>query len=182
MNRKQIIVLCVAILVLVGGFFVSENFDFSVAGRIALAAIMAAIGSGLVYVLRDKTDINPVEYIFRNLAHLASMKMQDRYMIHATKDEYLLPSELFEDGFSVVEAVEKRWGWSVSLRRSERQSVIEFGKVLKKERDLIDLNELTLEELVSNNKSWANIREAAQKCLAALGFDLEAWEKEQLST
>ncbi|MCP4609973.1 MAG: hypothetical protein GY845_14790 [Planctomycetes bacterium] len=181
MNRKQIIVLCVAIVVLVGGVLVSETFEFSVAERIALAAIMGAIGSGLVYVLKDKNDINFVEYICNKLAHLASMKMQKRYMANATKDEYLLPSELLEDGFSVVEAVEKHWGRSVSLHRSDRQAVIEFGKVLKKEYELIDLNEVALEEIVSNNEPWANIREAAQKCIGALGFDLEAWEKEQLS-
>lgn len=181
MNRKQIVILCVGILVLVWGYFTTENVDFRIAELIAFAGIIAAITGGLVYALRDKLDITPVEYIYVKLAHLASMKMQDKYMAHATKDEYLLPSELFEDGFTIVEAVEKHWRWSVSLSRFERQAVIEFGKVLKKERDLIDLNKVTLEELVSNNEPWANIREATQKCLAALGFDLDAWEKEQLS-
>ena len=181
MNRKQIVVLCVAIVVLVGGVLVAENFDLSVVEIIVLAGIISVIIYGLIYALKDEKDINYVEYICNKLAHLASMKMQEKYMAHATKDEYLLPSELLEDGFTVVEGVEQHWRWRFSLRRFERQAVIEFGKVLRKESDLIDLNEVTLEEIVSNNESWANIREAAQKCVAALGFDLDAWEKEQLS-
>lgn len=173
MNRKQMIVLCVGILVLVGGYFATENVDFRIPELIAFAGIIAAITGGLFYELRD----NLVDYIYVKLAHLASMKMQDKYMAHATKDEYLLPSELFEDGFHVVEVVAKHWLWTVSLSRFKHQAVIEFGKVLRKERDLIDLNKVTLEELVNNNEPWANIRGAAQKCLASLGFDLDAWKK-----
>lgn len=170
------------ILFLVGEYFTTGNVDFHIAGLIAIVGIIAAITGGLVYALRHELDIPPADHISRKLAYLASMKMQEMYMAHATKDNYLLPSELFEDGFSVVETAEKRWQWKVSLSRLERQAVIEFSKVLEKEYDLIDLNEVTLEEIVNNNEPWANIREAAQKCLAALGFDLEAWEKEQLST
>jgi hypothetical protein len=169
------------ILVLVGAYFATGNVDFRIAELVAFAGIIAAIIGGLFYALRDKMDISHVDYICVKLAHLASMKMQDKYMAHATKDEYLLPSELFEDGFHVVEVVAEHWLWKVSLSRFKHQAVIEFGKVLKKERDLIDLGKVTLGELVNNNEPWANIREAAQKCLAALGFDLDAWEKEQLS-
>jgi hypothetical protein len=125
--------------------------------------------------------INPVEYISKSLAHLASYKMQDRYMVGATKDEYLLPSELLEDAFSIVEAIEEKSGWAVMLSRSEREAVIEFGEVLKREYEFIDLNKVTLEELVNDNEPWAKIRKAVQKCLEKLGFDLEAWEKKELS-
>ncbi len=182
MNRKQIIVLCVGILAFVGSYVATEILNFHIPELIAfLGRIAIIIATGYLFsAFRNKCD--HVDYICAKLAHLASMKMQDKYIIHATKDNYLCPDELLEDGFSVVELLAKRWLWSVSLSRSECGAVTEFTDVLKKEYDFIDLNKFeTLEEFVNNNEHWSNIREAAQKCLAELGFDLDAWEKEELS-
>ncbi len=181
MNRKQTSVLCVWTFILVLVYLAREEVGLGIAGLIILAVITAGIAGGLIYALRNKYD--HVGYICRKLAHLASMKMQERYIIHATKDNYLCPGDLLEDGFSVVELLSNRWRRKVSLSRSERRTVTEFTDVLKKEYDFIDLNKVeSREEFVNNNEHWANIREAAQKCEAALGFDLDEWEKEQLST
>jgi len=185
MNRKQIFGLCVGTFVLLEGYFATKNIDIGIAELIFWAGVIAVITGGIVYALRDKTQmtdsVNPVDRICRHLPYLASVEMQNKYMIHATKDNYLLPEDLLEDVSSFVVAVEQHLPWTVSLMGPERQAVIEFGGVLNKESDLLELDEIPWDELVSNNEHWANIREAAQECLVALGFDLGAWETEQLS-
>jgi hypothetical protein len=45
------------------------------------------------------------KYFLHTVAYLASEKMQDKYMVHATKDNYLLPEELMNDAFGAVERV-----------------------------------------------------------------------------
>ena len=41
------------------------------------------------------------------LGHLASRAYQERYMVHATKDSYIIPEELLMGAFNVVETGQK---------------------------------------------------------------------------
>ena len=43
--------------------------------------------------------------ITERLAHLASLDIQRRFIIYATRDEYLLPEELLEDASAVVQQI-----------------------------------------------------------------------------
>ena len=118
------------------------------------------------------------KYFLHSVAYLASEKMQEKYMVHATKDNYLLPEELLNDAFSAVERV--KIGAEYSLSKPELKAAVEFGKTLERESNLL-ADDVPWDELVKHNEQWASIRKAAQDCLSKLDFDLEAWEKEELS-
>ena len=53
MNRRQMGVLCIGILVLVE-WYLATNIDYSIWILIAVGAIAVAVMGGLLYMLRDK--------------------------------------------------------------------------------------------------------------------------------
>jgi hypothetical protein len=47
------------------------------------------------------------EYYLHDLQHLASRELQERYMVNATKDEYVLPEDLWNRAADFVEHVRR---------------------------------------------------------------------------
>jgi hypothetical protein len=107
-----------------------------------------------------------LEHQIEILRYLASRELQDRYIVHGTKDEYLIPEELIEDALGFVEEVAagRRGG---QLTETQRSVVNEFGDVLRAKGAAFNA-ELSAAELVQNDPNWAMIRAAAQRVVAAL--------------
>ena len=104
------------------------------------------------------------------LAPLASLKVQERYIVHGDEDNYLLPEELLERAINFLfEQQDIRYGKSDLMRR------------LKENIKSIEIPEsLSNQDLVHNFRPWMEIRENARSILEKMGFDLEAWEKNEL--
>jgi len=99
------------------------------------------------------------------LAPLASLKAQEKYIIHGTKDNYYLPEELLE---SALEAIEKE----------EENEIIANLKVLIKNFEFP--KSYSAHKLVLENKAWGNIREATADFLRGREFNIDAWEDNEL--
>ncbi len=113
------------------------------------------------------------------LAYLASLDMQRRYIVHATRDEYLLPEELLSDACAVVRQVRTRPQDRavVSARAAKAIFALEplvDAVVLPPDRD-------GLQHLVERDPAWRALREQAARCLDILGFDLAEWERAEIS-
>ena len=55
MNRKQFIVLCIAMMVLVEGYLATKNVDYTIATLAAIAGVVIVIAGAVMYSLRDQT-------------------------------------------------------------------------------------------------------------------------------
>jgi hypothetical protein len=84
--------------------------------------------------LRDGAMANRA--IFRKLAWLASRTAQERYMIHSTKDAYLLREELLMDAMGVVEAVQQNRIGLPKLSESQRVAILRDLKPLSRPSSL----------------------------------------------
>jgi hypothetical protein len=103
--------------------------------------------------------------IEKALAPLASLKVQHRYIIEGTKDEYLVPEEMLNSAFSEL---------------SRQQLTPELANVHRALRACDLPADLTATQLVYQYAPWLQLREAARSYLKASGFDLEAWEGNEL--
>jgi hypothetical protein len=121
-----------------------------------------------------------VEEIGWRLGALASYAAQERYMVNATKDEYLLPVEALNHARDVVDALEDSSPLS-ALRGMDprtRAAVRRFARVWPADAQQIDaLLELSWDELVLRDQTWNALRAAAQMCLSEIGFDHARWEE-----
>jgi hypothetical protein len=95
------------------------------------------------------------------IRYLASREAQERYIINGTASEYLLPEELVNDAREFVRLVELGTIGS-SLTRLQRNRLAELKIAL----EAVDV-ELPNAELVSRTPAWADVREAAQRFVAA---------------
>jgi len=108
---------------------------------------------------------------------MASLKVQQRFIVSGTKDHYLLPEEILED----AQAAAARWALSPDLTARQRTVIQNAAIIFRREGSRVDLGTGTSHrQLIEDDPSWAAIREAAGTCLEALGFDLLAWERREL--
>jgi hypothetical protein len=107
------------------------------------------------------------------LACLASLPIQQRYIEHATSDEYLLAEEVLEDAF---DAVRMSTIIAKDLNVDTMDALAELGRLLRHAEP-----DFASPEFITSDPTWCALREAAKRCLVALGFDLESWELEELS-
>ncbi len=125
--------------------------------------------------------MSAVDEVGNRLGVLASYAAQTRYMVNATKEEYLLPVEAINDAGDVVAALN---GSPLAGLRELDATVLaavgRFAIVWRAQEENIDhLLELPWPDLVLKDRSWQALREAAQLCLAEIGFELASWEREQ---
>ena len=111
-----------------------------------------------------------MELIHKALAPLASLKVQKRYIINGTKDEYFLPEELL--------------GSAINVLFEQKGIVFEENEALNKLKKAIrscDIpDKMTNSEIVLNYEPWKKVRELSKDYLLKIGFALEAWEKNEL--
>ena len=108
--------------------------------------------------------------VYAALAPLASLRVQDRYIVNGTKDEYLLPDELLER--------------AISLLFEQRVVKVEESRKLEELKQALRACNLpgtmSNSELVFDYGPWKAVREKSRDYLAEIGFDLETWEKNEL--
>lgn len=111
----------------------------------------------------------------RLLGALASETVQRRYIVHGTKDAYLLPQEIVNDGAYFLRY--PGLGETQLL-----PSVQEFARVFKECAPKVPLNDATVsnEMLVELDPYWARIRSSAKTVLQEMGADLESWERGEI--
>ena len=110
------------------------------------------------------------------LGPLASRAVQRRYIVRATGNSYILPTEALNNGIYFLQ--HPLLGTAVSLR-----SVQELARILEECTPKIPLEDAVIsnEVLVEQDPYWARIRYAAKTVLQEIGADLEQWEREELA-
>jgi hypothetical protein len=111
--------------------------------------------------------------ICKRLAYLASLTLQQRYINHATKDEYLLPEELLEDAHNCVRRMRTIPEARSALPGAAVQAILDLEPLLVAVTDDV----ICSERLVDGEPTWSAIRRHAARCLEVMDFDLEKWEK-----
>jgi hypothetical protein len=99
------------------------------------------------------------------LAPLASLRVQRRYIVEGTKDEYLVPEEMLNSALSEL---------------SHQQLTPELASVHRALQACDPPSHLSASQLVYEYAPWLQVRESAYSYLKAKGFDLEAWEGNEL--
>jgi len=121
--------------------------------------------------VRQPTEPSLFNLIALKLAPLASLAAQTRYILHATADEYYLPEEILEDAVYAVRLSDS----APDLCGRARNGLAELGRLLRDSAP-----DLTSPVFVISDPAWCSLRAAAQRCLAAMGFDLASWEASEL--
>jgi hypothetical protein len=118
-------------------------------------------------------------YIDR-LGRLASLNLQRRYVVHATKDTYMLPEELLEDASDLAEALLADLERDSVVSGEQRTALEALARILRVEAPMVPLDgSISNEELIERHPSWSAIRDAAVRCLDVFRIDLPAWERQQ---
>lgn len=109
--------------------------------------------------------------IIQPLAHLASLDIQRRYIINATRDEYLVPEELLDDAHSVVRHIRTQ---PQSVCASAVAAILALEPLLA--AVIVPPNRNGMHHFIEDDTAWRAAREQSGRCLDSLGFDLVAWE------
>jgi len=109
-----------------------------------------------------------------NLCRVASLEYQDKYIVHPTKDYYILADEIIDwlYDFCKNALLEQ---FKFCFLPYERDALRELKELIDKytEDDSILKGEEEGDYLVYQNKSWIEVRELALKTLHIFGYDLE---------
>ena len=119
--------------------------------------------------------MNIVDEIGWRLGVLASLAAQERYMVNATPDEYLLIDDAVEDALGLAEH-------RLMQHMDERilASVSRFLLVLRAEMNNFDnLPQMPWDKAVLEQHSLKAVRAAAHTCISDIGFDLASWERSE---
>ena len=114
--------------------------------------------------------------ISKRLAPLASLAAQRRYIVQATRDEYLVPEELLNDADDVVKQVRTMPAVRDALPTSAVQAFLDLDGLLDA-ADSAAQSAQSSEQLVERDAAWRAVREHVARCLDMVGFDLAEWEK-----
>lgn len=101
------------------------------------------------------------------LEALASHEEQRRYIINATKEEYLLPEELLNDAFHFCERAHRSEVWS-KLSAPQREAVIALEAALQA-TDLGPYDRMNIGHLIDGDALWASARKQARETLVTFG-------------
>lgn len=96
----------------------------------------------------------------------SSVDEQRRYIIHATKDEYLLPEELLSDAFSFCEWIERHP--SAVGSPNLRNAVV----VLRASLDAVNLDgydRTNISDLIERDAAWRDACKNAQMTMTIFG-------------
>ncbi len=118
--------------------------------------------------------------LFRTLAPVASERYQDRYIRHATADEYELPGELAHDVWSFLETIV---GSEVSSRAYSSEDLARFEalcEMAKAVEDWVYASDQSYSSLLSEDQ-WLRFRAEARRIMAEMKLgDLAAWEEAEI--
>ena len=109
-----------------------------------------------------------------SLVRLASTALQDRYIRHATVDEYFVPDELLEDATVAAEFLRLKEAWVQTLTPHQLDKALSFADVALGFPNLDSLPDSPAKLL--EHPAWVALRAAAADCLVALGYKLSELE------
>jgi hypothetical protein len=111
------------------------------------------------------------------LGALASVEIQRRYIVEASKVNYLDPEKIVEDAFQFVK--DPRLGDANAIG-----SVDELSCALEELPPKIAFDDFwfSTKNLVERNEEWDQLRRAARRVLNEIGADLEAWVRQEVKT
>ena len=111
-----------------------------------------------------------MKLIEKTLAPLASLKVQERYIVHGDKDNYLLPQDLLERAINFL-----------FEQQGVKYESTDLMKKLKENIKRIEIPQsLSNHDLIYKYKPWIVIRENSRLILKKTGFNLEEWEENEL--
>ena len=109
-----------------------------------------------------------------NLCRVASLEYQDKYIVHPTKDYYILADEIIDWLYDFYKnALLEQFKFC--FLPYERDALRELKELIDKytEDDSILKGEEDGDYLVYQNKSWIEVRKLALKTLHIFGYDLD---------
>ena len=110
-----------------------------------------------------------------HLSRMASLKYQDKYIVHPTIDAYEDPSEMAELLCDECwRALDEKFEFC--FLPYEREILKELAELIYKYFKDQSLLEGIGEYLVYHNKSWIEVRELALKTLHIFGYDLDDFD------
>ncbi|HYC58636.1 MAG TPA: hypothetical protein VEK79_03640 [Thermoanaerobaculia bacterium] len=118
--------------------------------------------------------------ILDRVARFASLELQRRFVVHGTVREYLVAEELAEDLLDIERLLARHGDEFTPAEAACLQQLIQTLNTVG--RDLLREKVTSAEELIERDPVWGAIRSAAARCLDCLGFDLHAWEQEELNS
>lgn len=112
-----------------------------------------------------------------NLCRVASLEYQDKYIVHPTKDYYILADEIIDwlYDFCKNALLEQ---FKFCFLPYERDALRELKELIDKytEDDSILKGEEDGDYLVYQNKSWIEVRELALKTIHIFGYELDDFD------
>ena len=110
------------------------------------------------------------------LGALASVEMQRRYIVEATKANYLDTEQIVEDAFQFINDPQLD-------DTSALGSVKDMARILKEVSPKIAFDDFWFctKTLVERNEEWDQLRRAARRVLMELGADLEPWVRREVA-
>ncbi|OGX13978.1 MAG: hypothetical protein A2351_05365 [Omnitrophica bacterium RIFOXYB12_FULL_50_7] len=114
------------------------------------------------------------------ILRFSSLKYQDRYILNATKENYVIFEDMLFNEFRSDQE-----SYLNQLAPNKRAIVADFCKVLHDRRDEVyakykvarTLKEVS--EIIYHDPNWVAIRNAALDCIKKLGYDLEDFERRE---
>src|SRR5512139_1238086 len=117
-----------------------------------------------------------------DLGHFASVTIQDRYIVHGTKESYLTADDLLEDldstllFFRAERFPERIWILEKSMGHSAFAQLLQLECLIKQNPTFLERYTFgTIRELIHGDPVWERIRSMANDILRAMNVDVERW-------
>jgi hypothetical protein len=115
------------------------------------------------------------------VAWLASVDAQRRYIAHGSTQRYVLPEELLNDAFAVLEHTLRMPAQTAEISPAERGHLSDFMAILDAVAPHVPVDgSRSAATVIESDPSWLTIRAAAINLLSNLGFDIEAWTRREI--
>lgn len=110
--------------------------------------------------------------LIQALSRLASTSYQEAYIVHGSKDEYVIPEDLVEDVASLCRLAQR----PEFMRDFETPQILAMSAMVNAigihgPRLFSNPVATTADRLVHEDPDWAEIRRAASECLVKFGIN-----------
>ena len=111
--------------------------------------------------------------IATRLFDIASIDTQIKYILHGTKDEYLLPSEIVDILYYGCKYLMKENDFNADELLLSKKIIDCIEKL-----NWDEINNNSLENLIYHNITWINLRNMALELLNLLGYSLDDFDED----
>lgn len=114
--------------------------------------------------------------LLSSLATIASVEYQKKYIINGTKDEYLLPEDIFEEAVGSLRVVLGNEILNQKYSLEQKQKMQNLFELMKELGPKIPFNDekVSNEDLVLRNNHWVRIRSEVILLLHELGVESDS--------